>query len=397
MISRIILRKQGYSQLLVAILGSLLGMFVLLAAIQFYFDLRKVMVDRKDILGADFVVVQKKITELNTFTMKHKGFSPEEIEDFRQQKFSNDVGPIESGLFRVSGSLAGSPDLPKMYTELFFESVDDRFIDVQSEEWKWYEGSDEVPIILPGSYLEAYNFGMAPSQSLPTLTEKTISNFYFDITISGNGRSEKFKGNVAGFSDRINTILVPKGFLDWANSRFQTMEKREPSRLVIELDDITDPTLAKYLEENNYETNEEKLKGSRIKTILNICLMLFLILGGTIVVLSVLGFIQYSQLIISRLSYELRVLIAQGYHYGYLARKYMVYFGTIFILMSVTAVAMLYLAKAWFTQYLREYYFEPDPGLYTITWLSLVGFLGFFMIANSLNIYRMLRSLAKSL
>lgn len=41
-----------------------------------------------------------------------------------------------------------------------------------------------------------------------------------DITLRGNGRVEQFKGQIAGFSNRLNTILVPQTFMDWANMSF---------------------------------------------------------------------------------------------------------------------------------------------------------------------------------
>ena len=33
----------------------------------------------------------------------------------------------------------------------------------------------------------------------------------------GNGRVEQYKGNIVGFSNRLNTILVPQSFMNWAN------------------------------------------------------------------------------------------------------------------------------------------------------------------------------------
>ena len=40
------------------------------------------------------------------------------------------------------------------------------------------------------------------------------------IMMRGNGRVEQYKGNIVGFSNRLNTILVPQSFMKWANENF---------------------------------------------------------------------------------------------------------------------------------------------------------------------------------
>ena len=66
-----------------------------------------------------------------------------------------------------------------------------------------------VPIILPRSYLAIYNFGFAQSQSLPKLSEGVVGMIELGIVLRGDGREERLKGRVIGFSSRLNTILVP--------------------------------------------------------------------------------------------------------------------------------------------------------------------------------------------
>ena len=46
-------------------------------------------------------------------------------------------------------------------SEIFFESVPDGFLDVTLEQWKWSEGDTTVPIVLPRSYINMYNFTFA--------------------------------------------------------------------------------------------------------------------------------------------------------------------------------------------------------------------------------------------
>ena len=68
-----------------------------------------------------------------------------------------------------------------------------------------------------------------------------------DIRISGDGRREVFKGNIVGFSNRLNTILVPETFMRWANESFAPGTKSEPSRLIVEVNNPTETVLLNIL------------------------------------------------------------------------------------------------------------------------------------------------------
>jgi hypothetical protein len=72
---------------------------------------------------------------------------------------------------------------------------------------------NSVPIILPKNYLDLYNFGFAESHSMPKISEGMIGLVALDVTIFGRGDREQLKGRIAGFSNRINTILVPETFM----------------------------------------------------------------------------------------------------------------------------------------------------------------------------------------
>lgn len=45
-------------------------------------------------------------------------------------------------------------------TEMFFEAVPDSFVDAQASDWKYTAGEEEVPVILPRTYIALYNFGL---------------------------------------------------------------------------------------------------------------------------------------------------------------------------------------------------------------------------------------------
>ena len=77
-------------------------------------------------------------------------------------------------------------------TEMFFESVPDKFIDVKSNKWVYTQGDSRIPIILPRNYLDLYNFGFAQSKNLPKLSESLLGMLTLRISITGNGRTDVY-------------------------------------------------------------------------------------------------------------------------------------------------------------------------------------------------------------
>ena len=84
-----------------------------------------------------------------------------------------------------------------------------------------------------------------------------------DIMMRGNGRVEQYEGNIVGFSNRLNTILVPQSFMDWANKNFAPEKEAEPSRLIVEVKNPTDTAITDYFQQKNYETEGNNLDAGK--------------------------------------------------------------------------------------------------------------------------------------
>ena len=119
-------------------------------------------------------------------------FTEEELEAFRSQAFVNRLGVFTSNEFEVSASSNSFG----FYTDLFFESVSDDFLDVDNEQWEWKKGQREIPIVISRDYVALYNFGFAPSQGLPQINPQFAKRFTIDININGNGLKRVFKGRI---------------------------------------------------------------------------------------------------------------------------------------------------------------------------------------------------------
>jgi hypothetical protein len=135
MLSKILLRNQRPLQLVLALFGALIGAFILLVSVQFYIDIQSALNSREDLMGSDFLVIQKKVGTASTLNLSRLGFSEEEIATIEKQDFVQEVGRFEANCFKVSAKLVGLPDNKEMLTDAFFEAVPDRFLDVKSDNW----------------------------------------------------------------------------------------------------------------------------------------------------------------------------------------------------------------------------------------------------------------------
>ena len=195
-------------------LANLFGMMIVLLSVQFYRDVLPVFTEGDSFMKKDYIIATKKISTLGSFAGKSNTFSKDEIKDLKAQPFTKGVGAFTPSLFKVSAGLGMQEAGIRLSTEMFFESVPDEYVDVSLDKWHFDEDTRIIPIIVPRNYLNLYNFGFAQSRSLPKLSEGLMSLVQMDIMMRGNGRVEQYKGNIVGFSNRLNTILVPQSFMD---------------------------------------------------------------------------------------------------------------------------------------------------------------------------------------
>jgi hypothetical protein len=397
MISKIIFRKRKILQLIASFLGAFTGFLLLLVSVQFYSDIRNILESKNDLLGSDYIVIRKNISGTSTITGKQPLFSDRELESIRKQPFVEEIGEFIPGRFTVYVIFPGLGGEQGMETFAFVEAVPDKFIDVLSDEWKWEEGEQEVPVILPTSYMDSYNFGFAPGLGLPPVSEGVFKKMKLFIQIEGNGKSTKIIGNIAGFSDRINTILVPLNFVQYANPIFENREASNPARLILAVKDLHDPALAKFLDDNAYDANTDSLRGSRVKSVLEVTLTVFFILGLIILLLSLHSFVQYSQILISDMSYELKVLLLLGYRHTAIAGQYIRYYLVLMIMIAIAAIACMIVIKNTADSYLETYNLGGSEQVLPMTWLTGSAFLLFMILLTAFSIFRQVKGLAKNL
>ena len=291
--------------------ANLCGMVIVLLSVQFYKDILPVFTEGDSFIKKDYIIVSKKISTLGTFVGKSNTFSDKEVEDIKAQSFTKEVGAFTPSQFKVSAGM-GKVGL-QMSTDMFFESVPDEFVDVNLDKWVFNENKPVIPIIIPRNYLNLYNFGFAQSRSLPQLSEGVMGMVNLDIRISGGGHREVFKGNIVGFSNRLNTILVPETFMRWANENFAPGAKSEPSRLIVEVNNPTDDRIAKYFKDKGYDTEDDKLDAGKTTWFLKVIVGIVLSVGLLISVLSFYILMLSIYLLLQKNTTKLENLLLIGY------------------------------------------------------------------------------------
>lgn len=230
-----------------------IGVLLLLCSVQMYININQLLKDknpRKN--GFDYISVTKTITNQNMGSDNR--FSDADIKELQTKPFIKDAAPLISNQFRAKAS-AGT--IIPFSTDLFLESVKNDFIDTVPPSFSWKPGQEDVPVIFSADFLEMYNI-FAPAQGLPQLSESSIGSVNIILECYGPGGVVNFRGHIVALSDRINSVLVPENFLQWANSKFGTTPNAPAARIYLKTIDANDPQLLSFLEQKNYHVNKDK-------------------------------------------------------------------------------------------------------------------------------------------
>jgi len=329
-------------------IGLGVGVLLLLCSIQMYININQLLKDRnpkKD--GFDYISVTKLITNENMG--QDHSFSDAEISELKNQPFIDDATPLQANKFLVKAT--GPSNLP-FTTDMFLESIDNSFIDTIPADFTWKEGDDVVPVIMSADYLELYNTVFAPSKDLPQFSEKTVSSLMVQMECySPTGNVKIFRAHAVGLSDRINSILVPGNFLQWANKNFGSSAQINPSRVFIKIKDANNPAFLDFLQQKNYKVNKDKTKFGRIKQVLQAIVSGLSAFGVLVILLAMMLFSFYLQLMIARSKDNLQLLLTLGYSPNWLsktvAKRWIpVYVGVVIAALLLTAVFQWYFQQS---------------------------------------------------
>ena len=352
MLWKLLRQHISVAQLAGFFIANLCGMVIVMLGIQFYNDVSPVFTQEDSFIKKDYIVVTKKVSTLGSIAGKSGTFSDYEMDDLKSQPFTVEVGAFQPSQFKVSAGISfGGMDIS---TAMFLESVPDGFVDVKADAWSYTDGQSEIPIIIPRNYLNLYNFGFARSRNLPQLSEGMVGLVSLNLYIAGNGKRDMKKGRIVGFSNRLNTILVPESFMNSANATYGGNKEWEPSRLIIEVDNPADERIARYFNDNGYETEDSKLDAGKMTWFLKVAVGVVMAVGLVISLLSFYILLLSIYLLLQKNTDKLENLILIGYSTSRVAMPYQILTVAINLMVLVLSVIIMVIVRGIYTDALSD-------------------------------------------
>ena len=228
-----------------------------------------------------------------------------------------------------------------------------------------------------------YNFGFAQSHSLPKISDGLMGMIDFNIQIQAAGKKELFKGKVIGFSSRLNTILVPQAFMDWSNQEFAPNQKSDPTRLIVEVGNPGDENITKYLDDNGYEVETDKLDAEKTTYFLRMMVSMVMIIGLVISILSFYIRMLSIYLLVQKNSSKLENLLLIGYSPANVAKPYQVLTMSLNLVVLIIAWVILFFVRGYYMEFIEAIFPDIEEG--TMLPSICLGML-LFLIVSILNI-----------
>ena len=341
------------SQMFGFALANIIGLTIVLLGVQFYQDVRNIFADEDSFMRKDYLVVTKRVGELNAIaTMMGGGantFTDNELTQLRNEPWVRDVGEFSTSNYQVYGTISLAGQSVSLRSSFFFEAVPDKFLDVKSKDWHFDPEHPQIPIIVSKDYLSLYNFGFAASQGMPQMSENMIGMVPIVFRLTGNnGTQDYLEGRIVGFSNRLNTIIVPQSFMDWSNKRYAPNADSQASRIIVEVSNPGDPAVESYMNSHGYEIAGDKLNSSKASRLLTIILSIVVAIGLVICVLSFFILILSIFLLLQKNTQKLQNLLLLGYSPRQVSGMYVRMIVYINIAVYVLSIAAMLVARTYY-------------------------------------------------
>lgn len=383
---RLLRRNISPGQIIGYAVANLVGLVIVLTAIQFYNDVHTAMTSDDSMLRRDYLVVSRQVG----ITDRNVAFSAGDLDDIESQPWVEAIGRFEPSTFKANIGVEFQGH--GMSTETFFESIPDRFFDHLPDDWTFDPQHGEVPIILSRDYLSLYNFGFASTRGLPKFREGEVSMVPLTITLSGNGRTARLRGHIAGFSSRISTIAVPQEFMTWANSTFGDPDAvRAPSRLVVEVNDPGNPAIRDYMARNSLEIAGDKMDNSEASYILSVLTAVVIGVGAVISLLAFMILMLSIYLLLQKSRDKLRDLMLLGYTPQRVSVYYYRMVAAVNLMVIVLAIPAVFIARAYWRGAIASLDLPVGP-----VWPMLATALTVILLITTLNVMTIRRLVRRS-
>ncbi|MFM7683954.1 MAG: FtsX-like permease family protein [Bacteroidota bacterium] len=370
MIKNLLFKYQEKRQLVIALIGALLGITFLISSVHYLHKINEYGED-SEILGKNTLILQKKVTSASTMGLTKTDFSEKEISKMKLEPFVEDVKPVISNNFRVWFE-TNDPYVPTFKSDVFIQAVSKEFLDVKSEKWHWKEGEKFVPMIMPRDFLVMLNTFMNAS-GIPQVSDDLAMKLKFRLRISDGQKEEWVDTKIIGFTNEIASILVPENFMEYATKKFAQGDPGKITQIMVAGKEGEFGKLETFMNDRGLESKNSQVVVSRLKSIVGTLFAVILVISIVAVFASGLVLIQYMQLVLSHNKYEVRTLLRLGIHPTLISKTFFRYFLFVFILVLISGFGFFALLK-----YFVDEIFQTG-GIYMNENISLLALTSIFL------------------
>ena len=375
-------------------IANLVGAVIVLFGIQAYKDAARVMKAPDSVMNNNVLVISKPVSTANTVVgalgAGPRAFSESEIDKIRGIEGVNSVATFRIARFPVSGviSFAGFD----LSSQMFVESVPDDFLDVDLKNWHADLDDRTVPVVLPRTYVNFYNYGFAASRGTPQISEAVFEKVPLNLVFYTREGRKVYSGKIVGLTDRMNSILVPDEFLRQANDRYATEEEKKPTRVIVEAGSDAPKALMDYIDKNKYVVDGGSEDAVRmlavVRTVISIVVGLGLLISSLAFFLLLISIL----LLIEKNRYKNDTLHQLGYPDRKIALPYQTLaVGVDFAVWAIAAVitVLVYPVLVTLMKTISPGFVPSGPGLVI---LSSFGLFLLFALTHILLIRRKIRT-----
>ena len=375
-------------------IANLVGAVIVLFGIQAYKDADQVMKAPDSVMNGNVLVLSKPVSTASTLAgalgAGPRSFSESEIQEIKNIEGVTSVATFRIAQFPVSGGISYGDF--QISSEMFVESIPDEFLDVDLRQWKADLDDSTVPVIIPQTYVNFYNYGFAASRGTPQISEAVFGMVPIRLVFYGREGRKVYTGRIVGLTDRMNSILVPDEFLRKANERFAVQKEKEPTRVIVESNSKAPEVLMDYINKKKYVIDGGSKDTVRMLAIVKMIISIVVALGLLISSLAFFLLLVSILLLIEKNRYKNDTLHQLGYPDRTIALPYQtVAVGVDFVVWVLAAVVtvLVYPVAISLMQTISPGFEPSGPGLVI---LSSFGLFLLFALTHIILIRRKIRT-----
>lgn len=388
---KLLLENQPKKQVIIALLGLLIGYLLLAIAVHFFIQINASN-KKTSVLGSDILLVQRKISNFSTLKIVNPNFSTNEINSLKATDGIAAVHPVINNSFAVSFE-TDDQLVPYLRSDIFLQSVPNEFLEIEKSHWNWSTNNQSVPIALPRDFVLMLNTFML-AQNMPQLSDEIIKDVKFKFTIGEGKDKEWFNAKIEGFTNEFNAILIPESFMKYCNGKHGDLNKLKTNQIIIKGESGAFGKLSSAIENKGLEAKSNQMVLARLKSILEKTVLITIIISLITLVLSGLIMVQFLQLLLSRSVYEIKTLYLLGYNRNLIRGIYFKYFIFLFGISGIASLILFIFIRPFVENFIIWSGFPLEIAFSLVPYFTVIVAFILFVMASFLTASRELKLLA---